>query len=44
MLPIVEPPGLQQRPVEFVEAEVALLEAAEWFEIAKTRQKFIHLK
>ena len=29
MLPIVEPPGLQQRPVEFVEAEVVLLEAVE---------------
>ena len=44
MLLIVEPPGLQQWPVEFVEAEVALLEAAEWLQIAKTRQKYIHLK
>ena len=29
MLPIVEPLGLQQWPVEFVEAEVVLLEAVE---------------
>jgi hypothetical protein len=39
MLLIAEMTGLQQWPAEFVEAEVVLLEAAEWFQIVKTRQK-----